>query len=460
MIIINVEKTYVFGYNGKNWSIKMDDKISITLENDNGKLQEVHEKKKKRVEKSAEQNSEIKEPIEPIKPISKKPVKDGKRWLVFLILGSIGFTSGLVCLLVTLFGFNKEVAQLSYPEIPSKKTAEETYSLLTGEPLADVAEQKAPVYCIQTPNGTDGARPQAGLNQAGVIFEAIAEAGITRFAAIYQKPTSAIIGPIRSLRLYYLEWDTPFDCTIVHAGGAADALSAVSSGRYKDLSENYTYMYRGTYRQRLWNNLFTTADYLQRFSSDHGYNESDVKGFTRMTPEESNEARINDLAVEKLDITKPTNKNTSELTAKVGEINVKFGGIPNFNANYVYNPENNTYSRSYQSGAKHEVYQCKAENLGEKNPEDVCELTQMAPSVVIAMVVSERRASDNYHEVITTTGSGKAYVFQNGNVVEGTWNKPTKVDQIKFLDQDGKEIKLAPGQTFVSAIPNYGSIEY
>ena len=100
------------------------------------------------------------------------------------------------------------------------------------------------------------------------------------------------------------------------------------------------------------------------------------------------------------------------------------------------------------------------ENLGEKNPEDICELVQMSPSVVIAIVVPEKKASDNYHEVITTTGTGKAYVFQNGDVMEGTWNKATAKDQLKFLDDDGKEIKLAPGQTFVSAIPTYGNIEY
>ena len=76
------------------------------------------------------------------------------------------------------------------------------------------------------------------------------------------------------------------------------------------------------------------------------------------------------------------------------------------------------------------------------------------------MVVSERRAADNYHENITTTGSGKAYIFQNGDVIEGTWSKPTKNDQIKFADNDNHEIKLAPGQTFISAIPSYGSIEY
>ena len=267
------------------------------------------------------------------------------------------------------------------------------------------------------------------------------------------------MGPIRSLRLYYLEWDTPFDCTIVHAGGADDALSAVSSGGYSDLSEDYNYMYRGTYGTRLWNNLFTNPTNLARFSNDSGKTSSNAQGFTRMTPEESNKSRIDNLVAEKLSITTPTDKNTSELAPKVTNINLNFGSSAIFNVNYEYDANSNTYRRNYGIGP-HQIYTCPGENLGERNPEDVCELTTMSPSTIVAMVVSERRAADNYHEDITTIGSGDAYIFQNGTAVEGKWSKPSRSDQIKFTDSEGNEIKLAPGQTFVSAIPNYGSVEY
>ena len=269
-----------------------------------------------------------------------------------------------------------------------------------------------------------------------------------------------MIGPIRSLRLYYLEWDTPFDCTIVHAGGANDALAAVRSGGYKDLTENYTYMYRGTYNNRLWNNLFTTSALLGQFSDNMGYGASNITGFTRMTPDEAMRARVDTLASNPLNITSPASGSTSELNAEVVEISLQFGGMPNFNVQYNYDLETNKYLRSYESGAAHEIYSCPEEDLGERNPEDVCSLTQMAPSAVIAMIVLEHRASDDYHEDITTTGSGDAYVFQNGTVTQGTWTKNTRDDQIKFIDDAGNEIKLVPGQTFVSAIPDYGSVDF
>ena len=383
-----------------------------------------------------------------------------KKQLVMLIIGIVGLVGGVSMFVVALLLPRAEETALEFPSIPSKVKEDAIYSPLTGEPLTDASLATAPVVCIQTPNGTDGARPQSGLNEAGVIFEAIAEAGITRFAAIYQNPSAAVIGPIRSLRMYYLEWDTPFDCTVVHAGGADDAIAALRAGGYKELDESYSYMYRGAYGARRWNNLFTTSNYLKKHSADRGYNTSEVKGFARMTPDESEKNRAEALAGEKLDITAPAKGNTSNTTAAVSEVTMRFGGIPSFNVHYVYDAESNRYLRSYENGVAHDVYNCSAEDLGERNPEDVCQLGQLAPSVVVAIKVAERKAADNYHESIDAIGSGEAYIFQNGTVIKGTWKKDSRQDQIKFADEAGNEVKLAPGQTFVSAVPNYGSVEY
>ena len=394
-----------------------------------------------------------------IKSIKPPKSTGNKKWIILSSIGGVSLVAGIACLLVAFLGLNTEKAKLDFPTIPSKTETVSDYSKLTGEPLSNAELVNAPTYCIQTPNGTDGARPQSGLNEAGVVFEAIAEAGITRFAAIYQDPSAAVIGPIRSLRIYYLEWDTPFDCTIVHAGGADDALAAVSNG-YRDLSEDYTYMYRGNKGGRLWNNLFTTSTYLKKYNSDHGYNTSDVKGFARLTPAESDQQRADESVSEKLSITKATDEDTSVVAVPTPSITLNLGSWADFNVNYNYDADSNTYLRSYASGDPHSVYTCTSEDLGERNPEDVCTLTQMAPSVVIAMMVKETKASDNYHEDITAIGSGDVYVFQNGTMFTGTWSKPTKEDQIKFTDENGNEIKLAPGQTFVTAVPDYGNVVY
>ena len=386
--------------------------------------------------------------------------KPSKTWVTLLTLGIIGMVGGIACAVTAFLLPAPEVEEDVYPELPSSSASEKIYSNLTGLEISSKSDNNLPTFCVQIPNGTDGARPQAGLDKAGVIFEAIAEAGITRFAAIYQNPSTAVIGPIRSLRIYYLEWDTPFDCTIVHAGGSGDALAAVSSGGYKDLTENYTYMYRGTFGGRRWNNLFTTSTLLRQYSSDSGNASSEIKGFARMTPEESTRAKVDGTVNEKLVITKPAKGDTSAMTPVTTAVALRFGGIPSFNVSYTYDAASNKYLRGYETGAAHEVYGCPAEDLGEKNPEDVCSLTQMSPSVVVAMLVSERRASDNYHEDIDALGSGKAFIFQNGMAISGKWEKATKADQIKFTDEAGNEIKLAPGQTIVSAVPDYGSVDF
>ncbi len=395
---------------------------------------------------------------------SKSESKNSKANLIFLITGIIASLGGIACILFVFLAPKDLIPDLVFPEIPSQKTSEvKIYSTLTGKELASESEKTAPIYCVQTPNAAyDGTRPQTGLTEAGVVFEAIAERGITRFAALYQNPKSGIIGPIRSLRLYFLEWDTPFDCTVVHAGGADDAMAAVRSGRYSHIEENYTYMYRGNYAYHNWNNLFTTPQLLANFSSDTGKVTSNPTSLTRMTPEEADHNLIDNQIFEKLDITTSTEKNTSELSPKISNINLGFGYNQAFNLNYRYNPSTNTYDRYFATGNAHTVYNCVNENLYDKDPTDVCSETTLSPSVVIAIFINEHVASDNYHETITTTGSNLAYVFQNGIAIKGTWQKSSVEEQIRFYDESGQEIALAPGQTWISAIPEaYGGyVEY
>lgn len=353
------------------------------------------------------------------------------------------------------------------PESPAEKKESEPvakfYSRLSGEPISSEAENSAPTFCVQVPNGMDGARPQAGLTEAKVVFEAIAEAGITRFAAIFQNPP-AVIGPIRSLRLYYLNWDVPFDCTVVHAGGAADALSALKSYGSRDLTENYSYMWRSAQNgklNRLWNNLFTSGDYLKSFNESKGYLTSDIKSFPHLVPEIASRDKIDRQAVEKLKIDTPAIGDTDALTAKVSRIHFRFGNMPNFNPVFTYNAETNSYDRSYETGTAHIVYDCAGQS-GEITPEVSCAEKQLSPKVVIGMMVQERKASDNYHEDISVIGAGDAYIFQNGDVIKGSWEKSSKDSRIIFRADSGDEIALVPGQTWISAIPaSYGgSVNY
>lgn len=411
---------------------------------------------------------EVAAPTEEDKKTQKK-TKKKHSWIVPTILSIILVAIGAGCITFFIIAQNEKNKEAA--KYPDAVPAERFYSNLTGEDLDTAAEITAPVYCIQTPNGLDGARPQVGLHDAGVIFEAIAERGVTRFAAIYQNPKNAIVGPIRSLRLYYLEWDTPFDCTIVHAGGADDAIAAVRNG-YKHLNESTTYMYRGNYNYHNWNNLFTTPGLLNQYNIDaNGGTGSNIKGFTRMNPNDA-EDELDHLKSLKADAEAAKNDNTTEneadssaqenaekLPEMANSIFIHYGYNDDFNPSYEYDNETNTYKRSYGYGP-HTSYVCPDQDLTGKDPVDYCEEKQLSPKVVVVMFVEEHVASDNYHESITTIGSGKAYIFQNGKVLKGTWSKASASEQIKFADESGAEIPLIPGQTWISAVPNYGGIDY
>ncbi len=387
---------------------------------------------------------DTKDPSQP----TKKPKKGAKFLYALICLIFLGLVTAVIVIayLATRPGDNTgKMERLDFPD--------PIYSKLTGLEISDAKLNESPTFCVQIPNGTtDGARPQAGLSEAAIVFEAIAERGITRFAAVFQNPSVSVIGPIRSLRPYYLDWDTPFDCTVVHAGGSDEALAAIRQGGQRNLDESNTYMWREQGSDRLWNNLFTSSRDLADFNTDHGYTTSNLRAFPRYNPEE-NQTIVN---------ASRTCPEASESCAVslISDIQINFGATPMYNTTYHYDAATNTYLRSYATGEPHLTYNCPSD-LTRPNTANACgEAVQVAPSVVIAMVVNEQTMSDNYHESIQTIGSGSALVFQNGSVIEATWSKSSQRDQVIFRDTASNEIRLAPGQVWIAAVPQYGKIDY
>ncbi len=388
---------------------------------------------------------------------AKKPKKPlTKKQKIILIITAI-----VLCLLMIGSAILLYVLSQKQLEREEAQSTEPIYSLLTGEVIDSEELNKSPTFCVQTPNGMDGARPQVGLNQAGVVFEAIAEAGITRFAAVYQNPTSAVIGPIRSLRMYYLEWDTPFDCTIVHAGGSAEAIAAAADGSHRDLTESTEYMWRDYSAYRAPNNLFTSPNLLKKFNDNKGYTSSTLTAFPRLTPVAALDAAdANYVAAHPEENTEESTEPV-EAVPLVETIHVNFGTQPNFNTIYTYDQENNRYLRAYANGNAHMVYTCPDNLTGEVKPQQDCgEPSQVAPKAIAVMRVNETTASDNYHQNIDTIGSGEAIIFQNGQAIKGTWKKASAKDQIKFTNEAGEEIAFTPGQLWIAAVPQFGSVEY
>lgn len=288
------------------------------------------------------------------------------------------------------------------------------YSPLTGKEVASEAATTQAVTAIMIENSPD-ARPQSGLKDAGVVYEAIAEGGITRFLALYQQDKPALIGPVRSLRLYYVDWLAPYNASVAHVGGSLFALQEIRNGKYRDIDQffNSGSYWRASDRYAP-HNVYTSFEKLDALNAAKGYTTSTFTGFKRTDGKAS------------------TTPNASSISIGVSG--------PLYASSYTYDSASNTYARS-QAGAAH---------LDRESG-------QITPSVVVALKVTMTKImEDGYREQITTSGSGEAVIFQNGTALTATWQKADRSSQLTFFDQQGKEIELSRGQTWITAVPNSG----
>lgn len=343
-----------------------------------------------------------------------------KQWLskhrvsVAIVIGATIIAS-VFCFAILSIDGSSSISLFS----PKVKKVEKFYSPLNGIEVADESATKQPVTGLMVENSPD-ARPQSGLKKAGVVYEAVAEGGITRFMALYQNDKPALIGPVRSLRLYYLNWAAPYEASIAHVGGSGNALAEVRNGSYRDIDQFYnasTY-WRASDRYAP-HNVYTSGEKLDQLNASKDYKESTFKSFDRTD-----------------------GKTASETNAT--QVSINFSS-PLYSTNYSYDATSNTYSRNL-AGAPHTDR----------------EEGQISPAVVVAIeVTSELRPGNDGYEDIVTTGSGKAYVFQGGTVAQVTWQKDDSKSPLQLKDADGKPVKLFRGQTWIAAFtPGRGSISW
>jgi hypothetical protein len=301
------------------------------------------------------------------------------------------------------------------PEIPA--TSSTVASTLSGLPVAPSVNNN-PVTGIMIEN-TTFARPQAGLSQASVVFEAIAEAGITRFLALFQDTAPANVGPIRSVRPYYETWALGFNASIAHVGGSPEALADIKTWNVRDLDQ----FYNGSYYHRITtraapHNVYTSIALLNQLEQSKGYGTSTFTGFARKAEAPSK-------------------------TPTATTINFTISSVT-YNVSYVYDASTNSYNRS--EGGAPQI--------------DSNTNTQISPKVVIALVMPYSLESDNYHSVYGTIGSGPVDIFQDGTLSTGTWSKASNTAQIIFKTAAGKVIPLNPGQTWLTALGSASDISY
>ncbi len=293
-------------------------------------------------------------------------------------------------------------------------------------------------------------RPQSGLSKADVVYEAVAEGGITRFLAVYYCGAVAedfIIGPVRSARTYFMDFASEYgDYPLyVHVGGAnkpglANALGQIGDygwlAKGNDMNQfslgfptfwrDYERLGRPVATEHT---MYSTADKLYAIAHDRGLDAKDDEG--NQWDKDWQSWEFKDDAQDKGDVNK---------------IEFSFwGGQQEYGVNWQYDQGNNQYLR-FNGGQEHK---------------DLDYDKQLIAKVVVVQFMIEKGPIDELkHLLYTTIGTGKALVFQDGQVIQATWNKANRQARTIFKDTRGEEIKFNRGPIWIETLPVGNEVSY
>ncbi len=264
-----------------------------------------------------------------------------------------------------------------------------------------------------------GARPQSGLNEADLVYEAVAEGGITRFVAVYHSREAEEIGPVRSARSYYVEWANSHGALYAHVGGSREAMNIIGGLGEFSLNE---FAFENYFRRDplRWSphNVYTSVEKLRRAAESAGYSlEGEPEAY-----------------LFKKDL-------KEELRPEEQTFTINFD--PGYAPSYTYDPDCNCYFRSVQG--VEQTDRLTRERFVAKNV------------IVVFSDFGSRIIRSNAYTTIETTGSGTARIYQDGRMVSGTWRRePQK--PIRFYDDEGEEIKLNRGTTWIGVVPQGAAV--
>jgi hypothetical protein len=314
---------------------------------------------------------------------------------------------------------------------PAPKAPITVASTLSGLPV-DPAVNQRPVTGVMIENSPD-ARPQSGLDQASVVFEAIAEGGITRFLTLFQDTQPDYLGPVRSARPYYVQWCMGFDCSLGHVGGSPEALQDIKSWGTKNLDQ---FANAGAY-QRISSryaphNVYTSTAQLNQLEASKGYGASSFTGFPRKA--------------DKPYKAPPSGTAATDTRTPANLIDMNISGYY-YNTHYDYDAATNSYKRSEGGGSHMSLH---------KDGTSV----QIQPKVLVVMVMQYGLEADDHHSQYNVIGTGQAFVFQDGTATPATWAKTDMKSQVTFADTHGKPIPLNAGQTWLTALSGANQVTY
>lgn len=292
-------------------------------------------------------------------------------------------------------------------------------SALDGQQYDSSLASRRPI-AIMVENHPD-ARPQFGLSRTSVVYEAVAEGGITRYLAVFGPQDTDRVGPIRSARTYYIDWATEYNAIYVHAGGASNALAKLRTGILNEIDQqNPPTMWRqrrGSEASE--HTLYSSTSKLREYAVAKGWSQQiDVKGwiFAADTRTETDRAAA---------------------TATAGTVTIPWSSA-SYQTVWTWDAAKNVYLRAL--AGKADIDAATNEQLSATN------------LIIQVMQRTEIDASGKTVGDLTLYGSGDAWIIKGGQFTKGTWRKAKEGDRTRYYDGSGTEITLMPGRTWVSVI--------
>jgi hypothetical protein len=268
------------------------------------------------------------------------------------------------------------------------------------------------------------ARPQSGINSADIVYETLAESGITRYMAIFWSQGPEKVGSIRSARQYFLEWLSPYDPIYIHDGCATtddprtNACGNIYSYNIKDISTTGSWRWNDGIRfapHNEYNSVISAWDYAESRSWDNFPENFESWKFKNDAEQNEREDGY------RYETTFHTRLNN--------------GGL--YDTIWQYDSSTNSYRRW----------------VGGQVDMDQETNTQITAKVV---VIQETDLTPSYDEkgriIIDTIGQGDAVILIDGKEINGSWKKNNRMDRTTFFDSSGNEIEFNRGRIWISII--------
>lgn len=310
-------------------------------------------------------------------------------------------------------------------KLPSEEQKKETEEEKPKLKIVDL-ESKTRSYAVMI-NNINIARPfQSGLQDAYIIYEMIAEGGITRMMALFKDQNTAKIGTIRSSRHYYLDYALENDAIYVHWGQSTQAqndIKALGINNINGITYGTKYFWKDSEVRKQGvgteHTAYSSMELLKKATEKLKYRT------------ETNQDLLFNYSVEEIDLSKMEGAKTAT------SIDINYSS--SYKNHYDYDEKTKTYKRSV-NGKAHKDYVTN-EQYTFKN-------------IIVYPVANSKIAGDTHgRQNLDNIGSGEGYFITNGYAVKIKWEKKARSSQTIYTFENGQEITLNDGNCFIQIQP-------